>query len=69
MATTRLRFKPDFPWTLVHWTGPKDPVSYTCSLCRSAIDEREVPLRLMGPVRYAVFCDDCVDRWIARGRW
>jgi len=42
------------------WSGPRDPVSYICSSCGNAIDERETPLRLMG-ARYAVFCDECTE--------
>jgi hypothetical protein len=41
------------------WTKPRDPLSFICSSCGNAIDERETPLRLMG-ARYAVFCEACV---------
>lgn len=58
MAVKSLRLKNGVAERLL-WAGPRDPVSYICSSCGHAIDERETPLRLMGP-RYAVFCDECV---------
>lgn len=54
-----LRFSPEFLASLA-WSRPHDPVSYICSRCGEAIDERAAPLRIMGP-RYAVLCDDCVS--------
>ena len=55
----RLQFNRDFLDSLV-WSAPHDPVSFICSHCGEAIDERETPLRIMGP-RYAVLCDSCVS--------
>lgn len=58
MVVRSLRLK-DGVADRLSWSGPRDPVSYTCSSCGNTIDFREAPLRLMGR-RNAVFCEPCV---------
>lgn len=61
--------KPGFDPMRLNWGGPDEPVSHACSYCDAEIPEDAVPLRIWREDGWAaVFCDDCVARWLTVAR-
>lgn len=69
MTGLQFTFRRGFDPALISWAGPDETPPEACSVCDAQIPEGAVPLMMWNPDGWcAVFCDDCVERWITTTR-